>query len=220
MARHLQVEIDKLKKKTLTLFAIVEESVQKAMRSFDERNSELAREVIDSDPAIDAAEVDIEEECLKILALHQPVAVDLRFIVAVLKMNNDMERVGDLGINIAERALFLSEQEPIKVPIDLSPMRRKALNMLGDSLDALMKMDPKLARSVRTLDDEIDRMHREMYMQIGREMRVNPENIERLLSYLSVSRYLERIADYATNIAEDVIYLCEGEIVRHKQPSS
>jgi phosphate transport system protein len=204
----------------LTLFAIVEESVQKAMRSFDERNSELAREVIDSDPAIDAAEVDIEEECLKILALHQPVAVDLRFIVAVLKMNNDMERVGDLGINIAERALFLSEQEPIKVPIDLSPMRRKALNMLGDSLDALMKMDPKLARSVRTLDDEIDRMHREMYMQIGREMRVNPENIERLLSYLSVSRYLERIADYATNIAEDVIYLCEGEIVRHKQPSS
>jgi phosphate transport system protein len=124
--------------------------------------------------------------------------------------------VGDLAVNIAERALFLCTQEPIDVPFDFAEMRRKTLAMLRDSLGALMNMDARLARQVRALDDEVDEINREMYLKIGQAVRKDPHHIERLLSYLSASRHLERIADYATNIAEDVIYLIEGQIVRHK----
>jgi phosphate transport system protein len=190
--------------------------VQKAVKSLEDRDSKLAQEVIDADPGIDQAEVDIEEECLKVLALHQPVAVDLRFVIAVLKINNDLERVGDLAVNIAERTLFLCRQEPIAIPFDYSEIRRKALAMLGNSLDSLMNLDADLARKVRTSDDEVDFINRDMYAKVAQAMRNKPDHIERLLCYLSVSRHLERIADYATNIAEDLIYLVAGEIVRHK----
>jgi len=216
MSAHLHVEIEKLKKKIVALTAVVEDAVRKAVKSVDDGNAELAQQLIDGDTDIDRTEVDIEEDCLKLLALYQPVATDLRFIVAVLKINNDVERVGDLAVNIAERALFLCTQEPIDVPFDFAEMRRKTLAMLRDSLGALMNMDARLARQVRALDDEVDEINREMYLKIGQAVRKNPHHIERLLSYLSASRHLERIADYATNIAEDVIYLIEGQIVRHK----
>jgi phosphate transport system protein len=216
MSKHLETEIEKLKKSILSLTAAVEERVQKAVGALEERNALLAMEVIEGDGAIDQAEVDIEEECLKILALHQPVAVDLRFIIAVLHINTDIERVGDLAVNIAERALFLCAQEAIPVPFDLSGMQRKALTMLGHSLDALMQMDATLARQVRASDDEVDAMNRDMYAKVSESARRNPEQIEVLLSYLSASRHLERIADYATNIAEEIIYLIEGNIVRHR----
>jgi phosphate transport system protein len=216
MSRHLETEIEKLKKAILSLTAVAEDRVQKAVRSLEERNPDLAREVIDGDAEIDQAEVDIEEECLKILALHQPVAVDLRFIIAVLHINNNMERVGDLAVNMAERTLFLCTQEPVPIPFDLAGMHRKALAMLGHSLDALMRMDANLARQVRAADDEVDEMNREMYAKVSESARRNPEHIEILLSYLSASRHLERVADHATNIAEEVIYLIEGDIVRHK----
>jgi phosphate transport system protein len=216
MSAHLHVEIEKLKKKIVALTAVVEDAVRKAVKSVDDGNAELAQQLIDGDTDIDRTEVDIEEDCLKLLALYQPVATDLRFIVAVLKINNDVERVGDLAVNIAERALFLCTQEPIDVPFDFAEMRRKTLAMLRDSLGALMNMDARLARQVRALDDEVDEINREMYLKIGQAVRKDPHHIERLLSYLSASRHLERIADYATNIAEDVIYLIEGQIVRHK----
>jgi phosphate transport system protein len=216
MPKHLETEITKLKKKMLSLTAVVEGTVQKAIRALERREPKMAREVIENDTEIDYAEVDIEEECLKILALHQPVAVDLRFIIAVLKINNEIERVGDLGVNIAERAVFLCSQPPIGVPFDFQEMSQKALWMLGTSLDALMRLDAGLARKVRASDDDVDEMNRVMYRQVAEAVRNHPDQVEMLLSYLSISRQLERIADNATNIAESVIYLLEGEIVRHK----
>lgn len=216
MSRHMETEIKKLKKRILALVAVVESRLQKAVKSIEDRDAKLAQEVINGDMEIDQAEVEIEEDCLKILALHQPVAIDLRFIIAALKINNDIERIGDLGVNIAERAMFLAGQEPIEIPFDWGEMRKKAMAMLAKSLDALMKMDAEKARAVRISDDEVDELNRQMYAKVSQAVRRNPDHVERLLSYLSACRHLERIADYATNIAEDVIYMIEGEIVRHK----
>jgi phosphate transport system protein len=216
MARHLQQEIEKLKSKLLTLAANAKDAVEKAVKSVDERDAGLAQAVVDGDVAIDRAEVDLEEDCLKILALYQPVATDLRLIVSVMKINNDIERIGDLAVNIAERALFLCTAPPIEAPSDLAEMRTKALAMLIGSLDSLVQQDTKRARAVRTGDDEVDDLNRQVFREFSAAVRKNPDHVEGLLSYLSVGRHLERIADYATNIAEDVIYLMEGEIVRHK----
>ena len=218
MSRQLQHEVEKLQKRLLALTATVQGVVQQAVRSMSEHDAELAREVVEGDVGINRIEVDIEEECLEVLALHQPVAADLRLIIAVLKINNDIERVGDLAVNIAERALFLCTQPPIEPPYDFAEMCRRSLAMLGESLDALLRLDTKLARRVRASDQRVNAINREMYAKIGAAVRKNPDHVERLLSYLAVSRHLERIADYATNIAEDVIYLVEGEIVRHKHP--
>ena len=216
MSGHLQREIENLKKKLLALGAFVEESVQKAVTAISERNAAAAREVIESDPEIDKMEIDIEEDCLKVLALHQPVAIDLRFIVAVLKINNDLERIGDLAVNIAERAAFLATQQRVDIPFDFVGMASKAKTMLARSLDALINGDTELAHSVCAADDEVDQINREMYYQIQDGIRNSPEQMVCLLHLLSVSRHLERIADHATNIAEDVIYMIAGEIVRHR----
>jgi phosphate transport system protein len=172
--------------------------------------------VVDGDVEIDRAEVNLEEDCLKILALYQPVATDLRLIVSVMKINNDIERIGDLAVNIAERSLFLCTAPPVEAPSDLADMRAKALAMLTGSLDSLVRRDTKRAREVRAGDDEVDELNRQIFREFSAAVRKNPDHVECLLSYLSVGRHLERIADYATNIAEDVIYLMEGEIVRHK----
>jgi len=216
MTIHLQREIERLKKDILRLSAVVEEGFQRAVKSLEERDGYTAQLVMESDFEIDKMEVEIEEECLKILALYQPVAVDLRFIVAVLKINNDLERIGDLAVNIAERAAFLATQERINIPFDFSGMAQKAKSMLKRSLDALMKMDALLAREVCASDDEVDDMNREMYLQVQDGIRNQPEHLESLTHVLSASRHLERIADHATNIAEDVIYMIKGEIVRHR----
>jgi len=161
-------------------------------------------------------EIDIEEECLKLLALHQPVAMDLRFIVAVLKINNDLERISDLAVNVAERAAFLAARPKIDAPFDFLLMARKAQTMLRMSLDALVNWESSLASQVCAMDDEVDAINREMYNQVKDEIRKHPENLDALIHLLSVSRHLERIADQATNIAEDVIYMVEGKIVRHR----
>ncbi len=218
MLRHLQREIERLKKKILALGAIVEESLRKSVHALKERDAEMARQVIEHDVDIDHMEVEVEEDCLKILALYQPVAVDLRFIVAVLKINNDLERIGDLGVNIAERALFLSssEQANVNIPFDFIEMIQKARSMLKRSLDALVTMDAGLAREVCFDDDEVDAINRKMYIQVQEGIRAHPEQMESLIHLLSASRHIERIADHATNIAEDVIYMIEGEIVRHR----
>ncbi|HUJ73429.1 MAG TPA: phosphate signaling complex protein PhoU [bacterium] len=200
----------------LSLGADVEGSVYKAVQALDRRDKSMAEQVISGDAAIDKFEVYLEEECLKILALHQPVAIDLRFVIAVLKINNDLERIGDLAVNIAERALFLAAHQPLDVPFDFASMAAKAQQMLKKSLDALVNMDPRMARDVCAADDEVDALNRDMYGRIEDGIRQHPEHLESLIHYLGVSRYLERIADHATNIAEDVIYMVDGDIVRHR----
>ena len=215
MAKHLQKEIDNLKRQILSLGATVEATVRDAALSIENRDEKLAQKIIDDDIKIDNAEVEIEEDCLKILALNQPVAIDLRFIVAVLKMNSDLERIGDLAVNIAERAVFLANQPRVSISIDLVEMARLTMAMLRNSLDALINHDAVLAHRVCKSDDNVDQMNRQMYIEIQEGITRNPEQIGSLIHLLSVSRHLERIADHATNIAEDVIYMLEGRIIRH-----
>jgi phosphate transport system protein len=215
MTQHLQREVEKLKKMILALSAVVEESVQRAVRSLEEMDVPLAEQVIGSDGQVDQMEVDLEEECLKVLALHQPVAADLRFIVSVLKINNDLERIADLAVNIADRTVGLAEEERIEPPFDLAALARKVETMLKKSLDALVNLDVALAQQVCTLDDEVDAIHKGNYRLVKERIHANAGEINSLVQYISVSRHLERIADLATNIAEDVIYLIDGEIVRH-----
>ncbi len=217
MGKHLQREIERLQRQITALSTLVEERVRKAVRSIEERDRALAESVIEGDIIIDQEEVRVEEECLKILALHQPVAIDLRFIIAALKINNDLERMGDLAVNIAERTVFLCERPPVPAPFAFDEMCSKTVAMLRASLDSLFDMDAELARSVLASDDEVDEINRQMYQKVGEAIMANPQLTDRLLSYLSASRHLERIADGATNIAEDVIYMIEGSIVRHQR---
>ena len=217
MTRHLHREIENLKQQILSLSAVVEENVQRSVRALVNRDETLAAEAVRLDEdKVDRTEVDVEEECLKILALHQPVASDLRFIIAVLKINNDLERVGDMAVNIAERAEHLAKACPVEVPIDIRAMCEKAQSMLKRSLDALVNLDADLARGVCAQDDEVDELNRANYAAIQERIRTHPDDIEYLMHILAVSRHLERIADHATNIAEDVLYMVEGEIVRHR----
>ena len=200
----------------LALRTLVEERVADATRALELRDSDLAANVIAGDNQIDDVEVEVEEECLKILALHQPVASDLRFIVAALKINNDLERVGDLAVNIAERTQYIASQPPANLALDFSTMAAKARTMLKRALDALVENDVSIAREVRTSDDEVDAMNREMYRAVQAALETQTDNVQLLIHLLNVSRHLERVADLATNIAEDVIYMIEGEIVRHR----
>lgn len=215
MSVHFQREFDALKKHLLSLCAEVDQQVQLAVRALIDRDEELANEVRKKDLDIDNREVEIEEECLKILSLYQPVAVDLRFIVAVLKINNDLERIGDLAVNIANKARTLAASSPVTIPFDLTGMSQKTQAMLRDSIDALVNLDTKLADDVCGRDDEVDRMKHDIRRQ-GEEMIVaDPTQTKILMRLLAASRNLERIADLTTNIAEDVIYLVDGKIVRH-----
>ena len=216
MTVHMQKEIENLKSKLLALCAAVEKSLCLAVQSVRERDSVLARSVIDDDVDIDQMEIDVEEECLKVLALHQPVAIDLRFIVTALKINSDLERIGDLAVNIAERSEFLAGCEPIGVPFDFEAMAEKTQWMVTESLDSLVDMDCKRAYQVCAADNEVDALNRKMYKQVETSIVAHPRWAQGLLHLLSISRHLERIADHATNIAEDVIYMVEGKIIRHK----
>jgi phosphate transport system protein len=201
----------------LALSAAAENSVRKAVKSVEEADGTLAAEVIEADNEIDNAEVELEEECLKVLALHQPVAIDLRYIIAILKMNSDIERIGDLAVNIAERGRDLEGQAGREVPSTIPEMADKVRAMLRKSLDALVDFDSSQAKEVLTLDDEVDALHRSMYGRLDRLIQEGPAKARRFVPFLSVSRNLERIADCATNIAEDVIYLVDGDIVRHRR---
>jgi len=216
MSVHFEKELDHLKKRILSLCAVVEKYVLLAARSIEERDADIAREIIAEDIEIDREEVLIEEEALKILALYQPVAADLRFIISVIKINSDLERIGDLAVNIAERAIWLAGCETAEARIDFGGMCDKVLAMLRSSLDALVNLDIEQARGVCAADDEVDGMNRDMYETVKSALRKSPGEVECLVHLLGVSRLLERIADHATNIAEDVIYMIGGEIVRHK----
>ena len=217
MKRHLQKELSGLKKRILSLGALVEERVRMTIRALETKDGELAREIIRSDKEIDQAEVEVEEECLKIIALHQPVAVDLRFINIVIKINNDLERVGDEAVNIAERVENMSKRLPLAFPFDFAAMAEKAEAMLKNSLDALVNQDVDLAYKVCLGDDEVDRMNRTIYDKVKAAIKEQPDRVAYLLSLMLIGRHLERIADHATNIAEEVIYMIEGKIFRHRK---
>lgn len=216
MSIHMIREIEKLKKMILSLAALVEENCRLAVKSVASRDGKLAEKVIEGDHEIDRVEVDVEEECLKILALHQPVAHDLRFIIAMLKINHDLERIGDLAVSIGERALTLSGQARPLIEFDLMAMADLVQSMVSRSIDALINRDAKLARAIWLEDDAVDELNRTMFDQVMEAIQKHPDHLEALLNILSVSRNLERIADHATNIAKDVVYLIEGEIVRHR----
>jgi phosphate transport system protein len=175
----------------------------------------MANEIIAADREIDLKEVEVEEDCLKILALHQPVAVDLRFIAAVIKINNDLERIGDEAANIAERVADIASRPPMEIPFDYSRMASKAEMMLRSSLDSLVNLDADLAYKVGLLDDEVDEKYAEILEQVKDLIKKKPERVAYLINFLLMARHLERIADHATNIAEEVIYMIEGVIPRH-----
>ncbi len=215
MAVLMQQELDVLKKKLLTLSAEVEERVKQAVQALLTGDRKLAEVVKNGDAQIDNLEIELEEECLKILALHQPVATDLRFIVSVLKINNDLERVADFAVNIAERAMDLSGIIKIECPYDIETMAELVENMLKLALDSLVERDAQMARKTIQLDDEVDAMHRDNFAKVKEAIRSDPTYLDGLVYYLSISRYLERMGDLATNIAEDVVYQVDGEIIRH-----
>jgi phosphate transport system protein len=216
MSMHLQREMEVVKRQLMSLYRLVDEQVGLAVRALVQRDADLAREVTERDEEVDRHEIEVEEECLKTLALHQPVAVDLRFIVAALKINNDLERIGDLAVNIARKASAFARLTTVAVPFDLSGMAEKTQAMLRDSLEALISLDVKLAQDVCGRDDEVDQMKRDFRRQAERLIAAEPEQTKVYLRLLAVTRNLERIADLATNIAEDVIYMVEGEIFRHR----
>jgi phosphate transport system protein len=215
MTRYFQRELDKIKKMILTLGALVEEQVNLAGKSITRTDVDLARKIIVTDHEIDDMEVDVEEECLKVLALHQPVAIDLRFLIAVIKINNDLERISDEAVNVAQRVEAISKKREIDFTFDYSTMAQKAESMLKKSLDSLVNLDIDLAYRVLILDDEVDNIKRVAYDKIKAAIRMHPDQVGYLINLLLISRHLERIADHATNIAEEVIYLIDGEIVRH-----
>jgi phosphate transport system protein len=220
MKAHLQREIENVKKRILALCAEVETDLLAAVRAMEGRDVALARDVIDGEARTNALEVDVEEECLKLLALYQPVAGDLRYIIAVLKINQDLERIGDLAVHIAERSVALCENPAPDLGFRLGLMAEKARAMLKQALDAFVSLDGTAARAVCAGDGEVDNLNHEIYLQVRKAVTKDPSLFEPLLQILSISRHLERIADHATNIAEDVIYLAEGRIVRHQQEVS
>jgi len=216
MPARLQKELDRLKKQILFLGAMVEEHVDMAIKAVEKKDATLAEEVIKADLKVDELEVEIEEECLKLLALYQPVAEDLRFIIAVIKINHDLERIGDEAVNIAERMVYISTRPPVPVSFDYKLMSEKTRTMLKSSLDALVNMDEDLANKVRSKDDEVDQINREIFDHVKQAILEHPDKGGYLINLFSICRNLERIADHATNIAEEVIYLVEGIIQRHR----
>jgi phosphate transport system protein len=217
MPKHFHRELEKLKKRILTLGAMVEERVYMATKAIENRDSDLADKIVKSDYEIDEMEVDVEEECLKILALYQPVAVDLRFITAVIKINNDLERIADEAVNIAKGIQYISKGKKLHFDFDFHSMAEKTEAMLKKSLDALVNLDVDLAFKVCLQDDEVDKINADAHRIAKEAIKDNPDHGDYFINLLLISRHLERIADHATNIAEEVIYLIEGEIIRHRE---
>jgi phosphate transport system protein len=215
MSKHLERDLERLQQRIVRLAGLVEESAYKAVQALRDHDRDQAQEVIDGDEAIDRAENEIAEECLKLLALHQPVAGDLRRIATTFMITTDLERMGDLARHIGEAAVALATP-PVAIPARLTQMTDLSLSMVRQSLDAFIHLDSQLARRVVRMDDEADRFNDELIAELTARMKQSPDYIEPGLTLFTVVRHLERIADHATNIAEDVIYLVEGEIVKHR----
>ncbi len=212
---HLKREIERLKASICRLGTIVEETMQSVAAAAKTHNVDLAEDIVEKDVRIDKIEVEIEEECLKMLALYQPVAADLRFVASCLKMNNDLERIGDLCCNIAERIIATGEQAEMKKMSEVSEMFELARDMVKDAVSAMIDVDTAVAADVIKRDDEVDERLAKVYEKTVVALQEDSPNASPLLSNLSIARNLERIADYATNICEDVFYMADGVIVRH-----
>jgi phosphate transport system protein len=215
MERHRDQELYQIRQKLLEMGGLVEEMVGSAMTSLTERDSELAKKTIDQDREVDRLEKAIDEGCLSIMATQQPTAGDLRFLVAVMKIVNDLERMGDSAKNIAQSALIINLEPPLKPYIDLPHMARLARGMVHQSLDSFVQRNTELAREVWKRDDEIDALYHQLFRELLTYMIEDPKKAPRALYLLLVAHNLERIADHATNVCEDVIYYVDGQDVRH-----
>src|SRR6478609_2379925 len=216
MSKHLQRDIDSLNTELLRISSMVEDMIDKATQALAERRYDLADEVVKSDEYVDSHEVHVEEDCLKILALHQPVAVDLRRIATVMKANNDLERIADLAVSIAQRAQALDEFPAFAIPDRLPRMVVLATEMVRGAMNAFVNMDTAAARRIIAMDRTVDQYNRDIIAELQALMQSKPDSVPPALHCFSAVRHIERIADHATNIAEDVIYLAEGDIVRHR----
>lgn len=221
--KHLRDELDHLTANLVAMAEVVDEAVRRALRAFHEGRTDLARQVMDGDAAIDREEVRIEEECVRLLVLSMPAASDLRRIIAVMRIDNDLERIADLAVDIAEEAgdpIDLHENRPVVAM--LRTMADRALQMVDNALNAFVGSDVSLARTVMAMDDEVDRLDRSIRVEATRAIQSDPGRTQEAIRLLAVSRHLERVADHATNIAEDVVYLKQGAIIRHLEdpPSS
>jgi phosphate transport system protein len=215
MDRHFQKELEKLKESLLKMAGLVEEAINDSVQALVQRNSDLVAKTMELENRINAMDLEIEEMCLKLLALRQPMATDLRFITSAMKINTDLERMGDQAVNIAERATSLNQEPPLKPYIDIPRMAEIAQTMVRDVLDSFVKRDSKLARSVLERDDLVDGLNNQVFRELLTFMISDPATILRSAHLMIVCRCLERIADHATNIAEDVIFMVDARVVKH-----
>jgi phosphate transport system protein len=215
MARHFHEELEALKQTLLAMGGLVEDQIRRVMRALMDRDDTLAQAVIERDRQVNAYDVEVDERCVELLALHQPAAADLRFITTAMKIVTDLERIGDQAVNIAQRVLELNQQPRLKPYIDLPRMAESAQRMVKESLDAFVARDPDLARQVCAADDAVDGLRDQIFRELLTFMMEDPRTIPRAIRLILISRFFERVADHATNIAEMVIYLVEGTMVRH-----
>ncbi len=219
MQRHFDEELTELKQKILRMGALVEDQLQQATKALVDRDGILAQQVIDNDRRVNTLDVEVDEACLELLALFQPAARDLRFITTAMKISTDLERMSDLAENICERTIELNDEPQLKPYIDIPAMADKALTMVREALDAFVRGDSTLARKVLDDDDEIDELNEQLFRELLSYMIETPQTISRAIRLSFISKYIERIADHATNIAELVVYLVEGKIIRHTLPA-
>ena len=215
MSRHFHEELEALKQTLLAMGGLVEDQIRHAMQALLDRNDALASEVIERDRQVNAYDLEVDEQCVELLALHQPAAGDLRFITTAMKIVTDLERIGDQAVNIGQRVIELNREPQLKPYIDLPRMAARAQAMVKESLDAFVARDTELARRVRAEDDEVDALKEQIFRELLTFMMEDPRCIPRAIRLILISRCMERVADHATNIAEMVIYLVEGKMVRH-----
>ena len=215
MERHFEEELRHLKEILLRMSSFVEEAISTAVKALVDRNAALAKQIVERDHEIDMFEVEIDDACLRLLALHQPQASDLRFITSSMKINNDLERIGDLAVNIAQEALDLLNIPLGRTLADIPRMAALSQAMLKDSINAFVTNDVQLAKNVCLRDDEVDDINRKVFRDMLANMTQDAKNATRAVDMILVTRHLERIADHATNIAEDVIYIVEGKVIKH-----
>jgi phosphate transport system protein len=215
MARQKEQDIEALKERVLKMGGFVEESIKKSVTALIERDRNLAIEVIDGDAIVNNFDVEIEEECIRFLAIWQPSGSNLRFITTAIKIITDLERMGDLAVDICERAIELNDEPPLKPYIDIPRMAEAAQKMLKDSLDAFVAKDADLALNVCAADDFVDNLNQQIFNELLVYMLQDPKNISRAVRLTYITKYLERIADHATNIAEMVVYMVQGKVIRH-----
>jgi len=216
MDTHFQKELERLKEYLLKMATLVEEAISDSIQSLVKRDSDLAQKTFAREDQINAMEIEIEDMCLKLLALRQPMAIDLRFITSAMKIITDLERMGDQAVNIAERVLSLNQEPPLKPYIDIPRMAEISMSMVRDVLDSFVRGDPKLARSVCARDDLVDGLNDQVFRELLTFMISDPGTIQRAVHLMIISRCLERISDHATNIAEDVIFMVDALVIKHR----